>query len=134
MRENPDFHEWMSGHYLPRYPSPPRQVSPLTAEEVQGHGFCVAARDSYSNYVAFSPSKLADYLLTQSNVIAAVEQGKEHIDNARAWITSSIAPLFLTPNGTFEFGGDIAFLTRRNEGLGRATGPCGIRLNSGGRG
>lgn len=50
--------------------------------------------------------------MTQSNIIAAVEGGRESIEQAVAWITESVAPLFVREQETFVFGGHIQFLTR----------------------
>jgi LysE type translocator len=43
--------------------------------------------------VTFSPETLIDYLVTQTNVIAAVEGGREHLADVRQWLMHSITPL-----------------------------------------
>ena len=48
--------------------------------------------------------------MTQSNVIAAVEQGSQTLDDVHAWLLDTVSPLFLAPQGTFLFGGEIWFL------------------------
>lgn len=59
-----------------------------------------------------SSEELVNYLLTQSNVIAAVEQGSESIEDVGSWIHSSVKPFFLKPHGTFEFVESILFLQK----------------------
>jgi SAM-dependent methyltransferase len=110
MHENAEFAAWVRGVYLARYPSPPRPNMPLDATDAERAGFCLIGREVYENTVIFSADELADYLLTQSNVIAAVEQGSEQLNDVRAWIRASVAPFFAEPRGTFAFGGDIQYL------------------------
>ena len=68
--------------------------------------------ENYGNEVRFTPPQLISYLLTQSNVIAAVEQGREAIEDVARWLLQSVSPLFLAPTGTFRFGGSIRYLRR----------------------
>lgn len=113
MRQNPAFRPWMRDHYAPRYPRPPQHSSSPTDDEAQAYGFRVHTRETYTNDVVFTPDELVDYLSTHSNVIAAVEQGSERIEDVRAWLASELTPLFPTPTGTFLFGGPIVFLQRQ---------------------
>ncbi len=117
MAENPAFEEWSRDHYLMRYPTPPRNNRPFTHAEAAAHGFRFAARERFENRVAFSVAELVRYLMTQSNVIAAVEEGKERPDEVYAWLVHAIAPLFTAPRGTFSFGNTVWYLQRPpNEG------------------
>lgn len=113
MQENPEFAIWYGKHYFARYPTPPRNKWPLPEEEAQVHGFTFAAQESYTNTRSFSPEELAQYLMTHSNVIAAVEQGGEPVEAVFAWLLESLRPLFPDARGTFVFGGDIWFLKPR---------------------
>ncbi|MBV9849279.1 MAG: class I SAM-dependent methyltransferase [Armatimonadetes bacterium] len=110
MRENPEFADWSRDVYLARYPSPIRQGHPVSAPEAERYGFRLAHRKDYVNDVSFSPEALARYLMTQSNVIAAVEQGAERPDAVYAWLLRELRSLFLGPTATFEFGGYIWYL------------------------
>jgi len=64
----------------------------------------------YTNEVSFSAEELTNYLMTQSNVIVAIENGAESLESVRTWLTSSLAPMFRRPRGTFLFGGVIEYL------------------------
>jgi hypothetical protein len=48
--------------------------------------------------------------MTQSNVIAAVEQGSESLPDALSWLLESASPWFPSPMATFIFGGEIWLL------------------------
>lgn len=81
--------------------SPSRFVLLVEWDSVAAHedGFRFVARERFENRVAFSVAELVRCLLTQSNVIAAVEEGKERPEEVDAWLTHSIAPLFTAPRG-----------------------------------
>ena len=107
MEEHDAFERWHRDVYLARYPSPPRDAQPLTAAEAAQHRFSFAAPEEYTNTVRLTRAELADYLTTQSNLIAAVEQRRETYTRARAWLMSQLRELFPAPRCTFHFGGYI---------------------------
>jgi SAM-dependent methyltransferase len=113
MAGNPHFEAWFREEYLRRYPSPLRSRGPLDSARVAAHGFELRTTMSYENDVAFTRQELVDYLMTQSNVIVAVEAGPEVALSVRAWLDSEIATLFATPSASFAFGGEIWFLWHR---------------------
>lgn len=113
MRENPAFALWHRDSYLARFPAPPRHRQPLTTDDTAAHGLSFARRETYANDVRFTPEELASYLTTQSNVIAAVEHGKDDLASVRAWLVASLAPLFPSSQCTFSFGGDIWYLQKQ---------------------
>ncbi len=110
MKENPKHERWYRENYLVRYPSPPRNKEPLTDDECRKHGLRLVEREIYTNEVSFSAEELASYLMTQSNVTTAVEDGGESSESVREWLVESVAPMFEWPRGTFRFGGTIGYL------------------------
>jgi hypothetical protein len=60
--------------------------------------------------MTFTLEKLTAYLMTQSNIIAAVEQGVETATSVQAWLTSQITPYFTGAVPTFMFAGYIWYL------------------------
>jgi SAM-dependent methyltransferase len=88
------FMRWHRESYLVKYPSPPRAWTALTAEETEAEGFRLLAQESLPNEAVFTVEGLADYLLTQSNIIAAVEGGGEEVGVVRRWIIKNVEPLF----------------------------------------
>ena len=113
MEDHPDFANWVREAYVARYPAPSRDRRSLTPAEVHRQGFHLREPETYTNAVAFSPAELVDYLMTQSNVIAAVEEGGEPLEDARGWLLSAVTPFFPGPRGTFRFGGVITYLQKR---------------------
>jgi ubiquinone/menaquinone biosynthesis C-methylase UbiE len=54
-----------------------------------------------------------NYLVTQSNIIAAVEGGQESLDAARSWLRDAVLPFFgERPTARFRFVGPISYLQR----------------------
>ncbi len=120
MKENPEFVRWVRNGYAARYPKPPRNGEPLTDDEARACGFVFAGRERYTNEVVFRPAELVGYLMTHSNVIAAVEVGGESSGDVYAWLLDAVSPLFPAGTGTFIFGGEIWYLRSLQDSLDRA--------------
>ena len=114
MRENSDF-EPRHEEYLTRYPLPPRHNRPLTPEVAGRHGFLFVKEETYTNEVTFSSEELASYLMTQTNVLAAIQAGTEDREEIYRWLANSVKPLFPRRLCDFCFGGYIRFLSRQAE-------------------
>lgn len=110
---NPDFKPWFGSSYLQRFPTPPRNNEPLDDRSATQAGFQLLAQDSYGNVVVFDREHLVDYLLTQTNVIAAIQRGELTLDNARAFLTAEVSPFFMSSDQqAFDFGGPITYLRK----------------------
>lgn len=112
MHTNPEFEEWVTQVYENHYPAPPRNAAPLTPEFAQEHGFEFAYREEYQNEVQFTVEELAAYLTTQSNVIAAAEEGHENVDDVYAWLIQQTRPFFKDEKVHFPFSGFIWYLQK----------------------
>lgn len=112
MKESPGFERWYREEWQ-RYPSPPRDRTPVTEDQARRHGFRLAGRQEYSNEATFSLPELADYLMSQSNVISAIREGRERPEPLRERLKTSLSGLFREPEETFEFSGYIVYLQRR---------------------
>lgn len=113
MRENPRFEQWMHNSYGTRYPPPPRHNEALTAEEADAYGFDFVAEESFTSDVSLSPEELAAYITTHSNVIAAVEQGSERVEDVYEWLLESTRPFFNGPRCTFVFENRVWLLRKK---------------------
>jgi len=112
MRESAVFEQWHRSEYLSRYPAPPRKGRADLESLDPSSGFRLEGRDDASEDLAFSARQLSDYLLTQSNVSAAVEQQGELLEDVAAWLARSARSLTPEPTGHFEFESSIWFLAR----------------------
>lgn len=86
LTEEPEFRNWNREQYLIRYPTPHRTNRPIENDWVRQFGFVLEDRESFETGISISHLQFVNYLLTQSNVIAAVEQGIEELDDVANWI------------------------------------------------
>ncbi len=90
MADEPAFAPWYTGQFLHLYPKPPRDERPLTPEECRVCGFSFVHQESYTNLVPFTLRQFVAYLLTQSNIVAAVEQGRASYKGAQEWLAAAL--------------------------------------------
>ena len=112
LEDAPAFEKWFTEVYETRYPSPKRNSAPVTPEFANQHGFRFVHWEEYENKVTFSVEQLAAYLITQSNVIAATEQGRENVDEVYHWLVRQTQPFFRSERVLFPFGGFIWYLQK----------------------
>jgi SAM-dependent methyltransferase len=113
MRECAAYERWYQDKYLRRYPTPPRDETPVTQAECDVYGFDFSQAEDYTNEIFWSLDEYIDFLVTQSNVIVAVDTGNESLEDVKTWIHTTLAPIMPTKNGTFQFRGAIWYLQRR---------------------
>ncbi len=112
MEGNADFERWSREVYLARYPPPPRRSQPLSDAEAETGGFRFAEREDLTHWIAFTPGRLADYMMTQTNIIAAAANGASYAD-VRAWLVDAVTPMFEgVPERRFLFTSYIWYLQR----------------------
>ena len=112
MRESDAYTQWYQEQFLSRYPKPPRDETPLTPSECEGYGFHFS-EEEYTNELAWSRDEYIEYILTQSNIIVAVDMGNETIAEAREWMHGTLASIVPDgEKGTFLFAGYIWYLQR----------------------
>jgi len=112
MKENEAFKKWVEDSYTKRYPAPPRNSTPLTEDLVGEFGFSTFHMERFQNDVLFTAEELSAYLTTQSNVIAAVEQGHETVEEVYRWLVSQTKQFFHADMATFAFGGIIWYMQK----------------------
>lgn len=109
----PDFKPWFVSTYFDRFPTPPRDNRPLDQRAARQAGFRLVNSEKYTNVVFFDRAQLVDYLLTQTNIIAAIERGDWSLDDARAYLTAEVSPYFPSSEPqAFDFGGPITYLRK----------------------
>jgi ubiquinone/menaquinone biosynthesis C-methylase UbiE len=92
--KNPAFSDWHKREFLKKYPVPPRgEISFETASE-NPNDFILVQQDWHENIIEFSVEELVDFLVTMSNVIAAVEGGTQSIEEVREWLSKNVEPFF----------------------------------------
>jgi hypothetical protein len=102
MRENPAFAGWLA-EYHRRFPSPPRE--PLSAKALAKAGFRQVLSEAPVHSETYSLDELIAHFKTYSNLITALQQGRETPETLSSWLGASLAPMFRGPTGTFEYQG-----------------------------
>src|SRR5512143_524637 len=92
--EVPALARWYDEVFQARYARPASGDPMIAAAEAERHGFEAPLHRAFASVASFTARQYAAFLMTESNVIAAVEYGSQAEDRARAWIESELLPLF----------------------------------------
>jgi SAM-dependent methyltransferase len=115
MAENAAFSKWAQKKYPKRFPTPPRHNRNVDEETIGTLGFTLQRTEKFTHDEKMRAEQLTGYLLTQTNVIAAVESGTVPLETAAKWIHNGIKPFFNNKVRTMKFGGSISFLRGLND-------------------
>ncbi len=110
MLENQEYMHWYNDQYLIRYPKPPRNETLMTDEEAGRYDFQFIRSEDYSNELHLSYEQFIEYMLTQSNIIRAVDIGYERLSEVRQWMETTLEPIIPRPIGTFICKGYVWYL------------------------
>jgi SAM-dependent methyltransferase len=110
--EVPGLARWYDEVFQKRYPRPRSSDPMVTAEEAARHGFGTPQHRDFASVVSFTARQYTAFLMTESNVIAAVEYGHEAEGGVRAWLESELLVLFGDASRPVAFGGYIQALRR----------------------
>lgn len=80
--------------------------------------------ERYSHPVPFEVGDLASYLITQSNLQAAIQSGEQAADKLRAWLIAETDQFFGSTTESFTFAGYVAAHRRKCDY--QATDPVGV--------
>lgn len=110
MTDNPRYSSWFRDVFLKKYPTPPRNWPAFDPGDMVQDGFFVASSEVIKNTIPFTLNGFIDFLLTLTNVIAAVEGGRESVTDAADWLTIELGSFF-DGRESFTFTAPIWFLT-----------------------
>ena len=77
-----------------------------------GHGFAAPLHRDFASTCSFTAAQYAAFLMTESNVIAAVEYGGKTAAMMQAWLEDELAPLFGRQPRRVAFAGYVQALRR----------------------
>lgn len=107
----PELEAWSREVYLARYPSPPRRSTPLETETLARAGFFEQSHERFELAVPMETASLVAFLLSQSNVAAAIERG-ETVSEIGMWLSGEIGPRLTAGSHEALFGVDLMLLRR----------------------
>jgi len=108
----PGLARWYDEVFQREYPRPPASDPMITADEAARHGFGAPAQSDFASVASFTARQYAGFLMTESNVIAAIEYGDRDEGRVRGWLESELGPLFGGESRRVAFGGYIQALWR----------------------
>ena len=111
MPGNNKFRGWQKDVYLGRFPSPPRNA--LAGVGDHRPGFETIEKASFTEVIPMLQEQLVNYLLTQTNTLAAVESGQP-TEDVSGWLRAETAAFFPNPHERedFEWWGRFEVLVR----------------------
>lgn len=112
MAGEPGFNDWYKNEFLTKYPIPPRGRRAFDRVSENPQDFVLEHEESNENTIRFSAQELVDYLVTISNVIAAVENGNAPLEDVYRSLMSGVEPFFKNGREDFAFINPIWFLRR----------------------
>jgi SAM-dependent methyltransferase len=108
----PGLARWYDEVFQRRYPRPASTDPMVTAGEAARHGFEAPVQRGFASVASFTARQYAAFLMTESNVIAAVEYGSEREGDVRAWLESELLSLFGDGPRPVAFSGYVQALRR----------------------
>jgi SAM-dependent methyltransferase len=108
VRGTPLFREWVR-ELFERYPLPPRGAAVGDPALAHTAGFAVVVEDAFDDDIDMTQHTFADYQLTLSHCVAAVDRGVPRAE-VRAWIMKSTTPMFADGPRTVRFLGSLTLL------------------------
>jgi ubiquinone/menaquinone biosynthesis C-methylase UbiE len=122
MAECDAFRTWAWEVYPRHYPAANRGATSYDIAKRVPAGFALSFNEKFEHSLPMTRRQVVAYLLTQSNVIAKVEQGSESIEQVESWLTSEIAAFFTAAGcagddqtGEFAFHGHVTCLERSDD-------------------
>lgn len=110
MRDVEAFKDWARALFA-RYPLPPRNPQVGDPRSVVPDGFELVGSEMFEDPIEMTRERFADYQITVSNAVAAVERGTPR-GEVYAWMLESLEPLFDGSTRTVEFLGSVTCLRR----------------------
>jgi SAM-dependent methyltransferase len=112
-RNLPELGPWYDKVFLRRYPRPSSADPMVTPGEAALSAFDSPVEERFAFPCTFTAEQYADFLMTESNVIAAVEYGSENAAGVRHWLAEEIRKLTGDKPISPEFGGYIQALRKQ---------------------
>jgi SAM-dependent methyltransferase len=109
----PGLGRWYQDVFHRAYPRPPTRDPLITGAEAADYGFGEPVYQSFASSWTFTSAQYADFLMTESEVTAAVEYAGQAADRVRAWLLGELAALFGGAPREVAFGGYIQALRKR---------------------
>lgn len=104
------FARWYRGAYPARFPKPPRNEEAWNEALLRPYGFHLVKQEEYTNTVLMNRREFVSFMITQSNVTAAVEQGGQSLESVKEWFNQTLDTIFSGGSKEIRFEGYIWYI------------------------
>lgn len=93
--DNPEFEVWFKEKFISKFPTPPRTRKEFLKKSDNPKDFVLVRQEWHENTIELSKQQVIDYLITISNVINAVENGNQSIDEVSDLLDNDLEQFFI---------------------------------------
>jgi ubiquinone/menaquinone biosynthesis C-methylase UbiE len=108
MIENSRYTDWHTKEYWAKYPNPKRHTTPLKKLLENNDKIEFVGSHLLDILVDFDSLELRNYLMTQSNIDAAIDKGHS-AESVEGWIDDGVKPFFNTENEQFIYSCELSY-------------------------
>jgi ubiquinone/menaquinone biosynthesis C-methylase UbiE len=109
-----EFTSWFPEMYLKKFPSPARHNDyNWTNENLKPKNLIFVYEDKFKNTIEFTKQTLILYFTTQSNITAAVENGKYSYEEIENWLDEQLTQFFTIEKRKVNFGNWIKYIQKK---------------------
>ena len=115
MKGNENFANWYQNNYIKKFPSPPRNNNyDWSGYNLACKGFRLLKEDKFKNELLLNKSQLIKYFITQTNIIAAVENSAMSFDEIKSWLNDELSAFFADDTSAYSiyYGNWIKYLKK----------------------
>lgn len=106
------FSEWYNGEYSLKYPKPARKEQPLSRSALQESNLTLFKADEYTNSIRYSKDGFVRYIMTQSNITAAIKEHRYSRKDIELWLSNKLDPIFGKEERNIVYGGYIWYVKK----------------------
>lgn len=110
--EMPDLETWHREVLQSAFPTPDSRDPMITGAEAARFGFGEPGDHPFETEFSFTAARYADFLMTESGIIAAVEYGDRSAEEIRGWLVKQLSGLFGGEARAVTFSGYIQLLSK----------------------
>ena len=107
MLQNPGYNDWHTKQYWSKYPNPKRHTIALNSLLENNQQIEFISNHSMDLSVELDCLELRNYLLTQSNIDAAIDTG-DSLESVERWIEEGIKPFFKSDKEQFIYSCELS--------------------------
>jgi ubiquinone/menaquinone biosynthesis C-methylase UbiE len=117
MVDNEKFNKWYSDIFIKRFPAAPRNDKyDWSNKNLHSKNLNLVTEETFKNVVLLNKTQLASYFISQSNIIAPVENGQITYKEVEDWLNNELANFFDTDETarTINYGNWVKFIQKAN--------------------